>query len=102
MQSLNPASPSKIVRDNLVENPGYHISKIEKGVLGNSSKILEEVMELIDSEEQGCKIMALVELSDLMGAISAYLDKHHPGTHLSDLMVMHAITRRAFKNGYRR
>lgn len=80
---------------------GYHLTEIEKGVLGESSKILEEVLELRDAETQGCKVMALVELSDLVGAIKHYLAKHHPDTRLIDLEIMANITRRAFDNGRR-
>lgn len=92
----------KILAADVQENPGYHIRKIPRGEMGKSSKILEEVMELIDAEEQNCKIMALVELSDLVGAIEAYLERNHPSIELRDLIEMTDITKRAFKNGYRR
>jgi len=45
--------------------------------------------------------MILVELSDILGAIEAYLDKHHPGMKLDDLKKMSDITKRAFINGRR-
>jgi hypothetical protein len=80
---------------------GYHIKKIKKGILGESSKILEEVLELQDAEDQNCKIMALVELSDLIGAISLYLKKNYPDISLDDLVKMSEITARAFKSGDR-
>lgn len=83
------------------ENPGYHLREIPRGIVGESSKILEEILELQDAESQECKVMALVELSDLIGAIALYLEKHHPETSLEDLVVMSQITRRAFKNGHR-
>jgi hypothetical protein len=83
------------------EKPGYHISEIPKGILGESSKILEEVLELIDAEKQECKLMALWELSDLVGAIRAYLAAHAPNITLHDLQVASAITQRAFENGKR-
>lgn len=81
---------------------GYHITEIKKGEIGESSKILEEVHELQDAEIQNCKIMALVELSDLIGAIQLYLEKHHPDTSLEDLVKMSFITRRAFESGSRK
>lgn len=84
-----------------IENPGYHLSEIPKGVVGESSKILEEVLELQDAESQQASIMALVELSDTVGAIELYLRKHHPSTSLDDLIIMSRITRRAFENGKR-
>lgn len=84
-----------------IRNPGYHLSEIPKGILGESSKILEEVLELQDAEAQECKIMAQVELADLMGAITLYLEKHHSATTIDDLIIMSRITRRAFANGRR-
>lgn len=81
--------------------PGYHLTKIEKGILGQSSKLLEEVNELIDAESQNCKIMALVELADLYGAIKSYLQQNFPGISMEDLQKMSAITERAFINGRR-
>lgn len=81
--------------------PGYHIRKIPKGVLGLSSKIREEFEEFIDAEKQGVKVMTLVELSDLVGAIEAYLANKFPGVSLGDLHQMAEVTRRAFNNGVR-
>ena len=84
-----------------MQNPGYHLREIDKGVLGEASKVREEVEEFLDAVDQGVSIMALVELSDLMGAVKAYLDRHHPGMELSDLIAMSDVTARAFKNGRR-
>lgn len=83
------------------EKPGYHLSEIPRGVVGESSKILEETLELQDAERQGAKIMALVELSDLVGAIELYLRNRHPHVTMEDLLTMARITRRAFENGRR-
>ncbi len=83
------------------KKPGYHLRDIPKGTIGESNKILEEVLELQDAEAQECKIMELVELSDLMGAVALYLEKHHPSTTIEDLIIMSRITRRAFENGRR-
>ncbi|MBC7982038.1 hypothetical protein H7X65_03095 [Candidatus Parcubacteria bacterium] len=82
--------------------PGYHIDVIKKGEVGKSSKILEEVMELIDAEKQECKIMILVELSDTIGAIEYYLQKNNFGVGIADLKKMSDITKRAFINGHRK
>lgn len=79
----------------------YHLKEIKKGKLGESSKILEEVMELIDSEEQNCKIMALNELSDIIGAIEIYLKTNYPYLTMNDLIKMSDITKRAFQSGRR-
>lgn len=80
---------------------GYHLATIQKGELGELSKISEELAELHDAQAQSCKIMELVELSDMIGAVQAYLDRHHPGYTVDDLKVMAAITKRAFITGAR-
>jgi hypothetical protein len=84
-----------------MNSPGYHLNEITKGKYGELSKIKEEVLELEDAMSQGCKIMALVELSDLYGAIKGYLKREFPDTKMEDLEIMSAITERAFKNGKR-
>lgn len=83
------------------ENTGYHIRNIKKGSIGEISKIQEELEELLDAKEQGSKIMELVELSDLIGAVELYLEKYHPDIDIQDLIKMSNITKRAFKNGHR-
>lgn len=81
---------------------GYHITTITKGVPGESSKILEEVEELIDAEKQNCKIMAILELADLIGAIESYLESKKYNMTIEDLRTMSKITKRAFINGFRK
>ncbi len=81
---------------------GYHMTPIERGILGEISKIQEELDELKDASKQGIEIMQLVELSDLVGAIKAYLKKYHPSIDLEDLEQMADVTARAFKNGHRK
>ena len=81
--------------------PGYHLVPIHRGEPGEVSKLREEVAELADAEAQGSRIMALVELSDLYGAMELYLARHHPGTSMEDLRVFSSITQRAFRNGHR-
>lgn len=83
------------------KRPGYHLAAIDKGKRGEPSKIAEECAEFIDAIDQDCAIMALVELSDLYGAMRAYLTKHHPSVTMDDLRVMNDITERAFRNGRR-
>lgn len=82
-------------------NPGYHLVAIQKGELGELSKIQEELDELKDAMAQGSRIMAAVELADLVGAIDAFLTRHLPGITLDDLRTFSAITQRAFQNGRR-
>lgn len=81
--------------------PGYHLTAIAKGILGDLSKIIEEVQELQDAEAQSCKIMQAVELADLYGAISHYAQKQL-GLTIDDIATMSRITERAFRNGRRK
>jgi len=80
---------------------GYHKKHIEKGVIGEFSKVLEEIEEIKDAVDQGCKIMELVELSDLYGAIELYVENKHQ-ISMNDLKVMSDITKRAFNSGARK
>lgn len=82
--------------------PGYHLKDIKKGVLGEASKILEETQEFIDAVEQDVSIMALVELSDLYGAMKLYLEKYHPSMKMEDLDKFSFVTERAFRTGKRK
>lgn len=81
---------------------GYHKAKIPKGKLGECSKIKEEVLELEDALEQNNQVMALVELSDLYGAMKMYLAKHHPSIKMKDLKEMNKATARSFLIGHRK
>ena len=84
-----------------MENIGYHLQEIKKGIFGEHSKIIEETAEFEDAINQNCSLMALIELSDLIGAIDGYLKKHHPSINLTDLIDMSNVTQRAFKAGHR-
>lgn len=55
---------------------GYHTTYIKRGKLGAFSKVEEEFYEFVDSQNQDAKIMGLIELSDLIGALHVYLEKH--------------------------
>lgn len=79
---------------------GYHLKTIQKGVLGQTSKIREELEELEDAIEQNVKIMALVELSDLYGAVKAMAATL--GTTMEELKAMQEVTARAFQDGSRK
>ena len=56
--------------------PGYHLTEIPRGKIGDFSKIKEEFLEFCDAVEQKAHIMALVELSDLLGSIKLFLFKN--------------------------
>lgn len=51
---------------------GYHEKEIKKGILGQYSKVIEEFEEFSDSMTQDCIIMAILELSDLIGSARYY------------------------------
>lgn len=82
---------------------GYHIAKIPKGEYGEFSKIEEEFLELKDALNQNNKLMALIELSDLLGAMKAFLLREYGSKiKLKDLKTMSKATKRAFKTGERK
>jgi len=80
---------------------GYHVNEIKKGQLGLSSKIQEELDELIDAEQQGVRILVLCELADIVGAIDCYLKYKFTGMSIQDLIEMSKLTEKAFKDGSR-
>lgn len=79
---------------------GYHTKFIEKGVLGEFSKIREEFEELRDAESQECKVLAICELTDLIGAIEEYALTQF-NLSLADLKQFSDLTKKAFKSGKR-
>lgn len=86
---------------NINKKSGYHFEIIPKYEIGSSGKILEELYEFIDALIQNNKIMSLVELSDLYGAIEFYIKKNHPDMTMDDLKKMNEATKNAFLNGRR-
>ena len=91
------------LEDSGLYTPGYHFQEIPRGEYGEISKILEEAAELKDAMEQGNKVMVIIELSDLIGAIDGYMEKHY-GDKLTidNLLTMAETTKRAFKSGHRK
>jgi len=79
----------------------YHKRKIKKGTYGEFSKIEEEFDEVLESREQGNRIMEIVELSDLYGAVEEYVHNHF-NISMEDLKKMSDATKRAFKSGGRK
>lgn len=79
----------------------YHVAEIPRGVYGEISKIVEEVLELQDADAQEAEVMVLNELADIIGAIEGFLDRHHPSITLTDLLKMKDLTAKAFKSGHR-
>lgn len=62
----------------------WHKKSIKKGVLGELSKIQEELDEACDAEEQGQLLMLFFELSDIIGACGLVAQKH--GMSLDELV----------------
>ena len=83
-----------------IQNKGYHLVNIPKGEIGKISKIEEELNELKDADSQKSKIMIMIELSDLYGAIEEYCNTQN--ITMEDIKVFSNITKRAFKNGHRK
>lgn len=83
-----------------IYNMGYHKNNIPKGVLGEVSKIQEEIFEFIDAKEQGIKIMEMLELSDIYGALEALAETY--GLTMDDLKKMSERTKDSFKTGERK
>lgn len=79
---------------------GYHLRPIDKGTYGEFSKVQEEIAELEDAYSQESKVLQIVEICDLLGALEAYAT-NHLGVQLSDLVYFKDITKRAFLNGHR-
>ncbi len=80
---------------------GYHAKQISKGIPGEISKIREELEELLDANEQGVKMMVLLEISDIVGAIILFLKRHHPSLTIHDANAMAERTESAFIDGRR-
>lgn len=85
---------------------GYHSCAIKKGTYGDSSKVLEELREFEEALLSGNQIMALCELSDLLGSveglINSYLTKKNLRITYSDIVKMKDLTKQAFANGRRK
>jgi Glu-tRNA(Gln) amidotransferase subunit E-like FAD-binding protein len=80
---------------------GYHLRAIQtKGVYGEPSKIREELEELEEAFEQDNRILALVEMADIYGALEAVAER--ADTNMAELKAMSDATRRAFRDGSRR
>jgi hypothetical protein len=80
---------------------GYHLRPIQtKGTFGKPSKIREELEELEEALEQDNRILALVELADLYGALEAVVESL--GATMDQVSKMSAATKRAFSDGSRK
>lgn len=81
---------------------GYHKKNIPKGEFGKFSKIKEEFLELEDAFEQEDMVMQLCEMSDILGAMRAYLKEKYGGhVKFKHLIRLAKGTHRAFLSGER-
>lgn len=78
---------------------GYHKKEIDKGVLGEFSKVKEEFQELEDAFEQEDSILILCELSDMIGAIEEYIKRWN--MDINTLKGFSDKTKQSFKDGKR-
>ena len=78
---------------------GYHSKDIPKGKYGTFSKITEEYLEALDAHSDSNIVMTIVELSDLIGAIAAYIQDYN--LTIFNLIEMAKATERAFDAGKR-
>lgn len=69
---------------NINNSFSWHNRKIKKGTYGEFSKVEEELDEATEALEQGNKLMFLIELSDVIGAVEGIIQKH--GLTLDDLI----------------
>ena len=92
---FKPTKENKKEMENIEHNFGYHTREIEKGVLGEFSKIKEEFEELEDAVKQDDPIMILCECSDLIGAIEKFTLKYN--IDIQNLISFNKKTENAFK-----
>ncbi len=79
----------------------YHTKKINKGTIGQFSKVFEEWEELMDARAQVSPVLEICELCDLIGAIGAYTQNKY-NLDLEDLLKMTYATELAFETGERK
>jgi hypothetical protein len=99
---INPEPVASFVFQRKVDvNVGYHLREISpRGIYGEISKVYEELNEYEEALEQGNRIMALLELSDVYGALEALVVGH--GFTMTDIAKMSSATKRAFESGHRK
>lgn len=64
-----------------------HVSPIPVGTVGEFSKIVEEFHEAQDAHLQGDKVMLLIELGDMLGAVERFVAKNFKGVTFDDLVI---------------
>lgn len=101
MQKENKLNMDKFNYKNKVLTMAYHKAYIEKGDVGEFSKILEEFNELKDAFNQNDKVLMICELTDLIGAIQLFAEQKF-NLSIEDLIKFSDKTIEAFKEGKRK
>lgn len=78
-----------------------HANPIPAGTVGEFTKLIEEFAEARDAHLQKLPLMELWELSDFIGALIVYLEKHFSGVTINDLIEQAKHTNRLFEEGKR-
>ncbi len=76
----------------------FHKKHINKGVIGEFSKVREEFEELEDAFEQKDMILMMVELADLYGAIEEFAGEKF-GITMSDIKSFSDKTKSMYVDG---
>ncbi len=77
-------------------------NRTSEWVYGHFSKIEEEFHELKDAMNQQDRVLALVELSDLIGAIDGFLKNEFKTIDFNDIIKFSKLTQNAFETGDRK
>lgn len=101
LMSDTPASIRTLAMLPRCETPGYHMRAIPRSAHGTAGKVVEEALELADADEQGITLMSLQECADVISAVRGYVRNSGYGVSFEDVLLMSAITERAFASGRR-
>ena len=102
VMSCQTIANSQFTSAQISQNPSYHTREFVKGAHGTADKIVEEALEVLDSMQQGIRVMALHECSDVISAVRGFVSKEFPGIDFSEVLAMSAVTDRAFNSGKRK
>lgn len=73
----------------------FHVMPVRQGTYGELSKIQEELDEALDAETRGQKLLLMIELSDIIGAVAGVAERH--GYSLDDLIQFSELRRNVFR-----
>ena len=73
----------------------FHVMPVRRGTYGELSKVQEELDEALDAETRGQKLLLMIELSDIIGAVAGVAERH--GYSLDDLIQFSELRRNVFR-----